>query len=112
MAARAILPVGFMLGAGEHGFGMMLCGVSMPVAQEHAHHHHDGAGDENESTPKHSGGLTCPFAHAALGSPTSFDPLPGAIFARSASIILSDPQRFVSFGPPRLDRVRGPPALS
>lgn len=108
MAARAMLPVGFMPAAGEQGFGVVLCGVSAPKSDKHAHHHHEGAEQESASTSKH-GGLTCPFAHAALGSPTSFAPLAGAVVTRSTAIALADAQHFVSFGPPRIDRVRGPP---
>ena len=106
LVARAFLPVGFMLATTQaDGLQLAFCPDQAPIAQ--GMHHHAGAG--------HSGSHLdppCPFAVAAVAAVIDIPHL-APVASQSAERIL--PERVVAVplaGPQRIDRIRGPPALS
>ena len=128
LAARALVPAGFMLSAENGALQIVLCSGSGPVAvapfvpsaEAHHHlpaseghaHHHDGG---HASSEHHSGsgaheGSVCPFALAAMAY------LPGAanemlrLPALSAAPGDSYSQGVLFSHPILNDRIRGPPS--
>jgi hypothetical protein len=109
IAARALIPAGFMLSA-EHGsLQVVLCSgsgpvMSMPASSAHAHHH------GQPETAAHDGSV-CPFALAAMAS------LPGLLSAlvQLLAPVTSEPEfRANAFQPSDragVYRIRGPPSL-
>lgn len=111
LVARAFLPVGFMLATTQaDGLQLAFCPdqVVQVQTQDHAGHHDDGS--------QHSGSAhaatQCPFAVAAVAAVIDVPHLE-AVAVRAAGHVL--PERTVGVplaGPQRIDRIRGPPALS
>jgi hypothetical protein len=118
IAARAVVPVGFMLSAGEHGIEIVLCSGSGPVPSvpraddhslhahnaHHADHDHQQSGGGDDS----SGGALCLFAVAsaacadvAWSLPAAPEQLAQKIDFGSDAVNSAEP-----FFP---DRIRGPP---
>jgi hypothetical protein len=128
LAARALIPVGFMLSAESGTLQIVLCSGSGPVAvapfassgHEHHHlpgseghaHHHDGG--HAESQHHHSGTgahetSVCPFALAGMaylpGHASAIFHLP-AFVAAPVDLYSS---RVLFSHPVLIDRIRGPP---
>jgi hypothetical protein len=122
LAARALLPVGFMLAADAHGLALAFCptqsralAAAFPLASdaaqhggEHQHHHAPAEADDPGATAD----SPCPYAlgaepisespaaRAGLSRPLEHEPRP--LTARA------DPRS----GPLRAEEVRGPPVYS
>lgn len=96
-----MLPVGFMPTASKSGMQLVLCSASFLQT-----------GDQNAPSNARHADLDCPFAHAPGAAPLSVFVITLAMPAPEAEVFPSLAPREVSFGPPRLDRVRGPPSLS
>lgn len=103
---RALIPAGFMLEGSGGSLELRLCaaGFAAPAAidyQDAGGAHRTGSADEN-----------CPFGHALIAPPPSFDfsaPFVGAKFherpTRSAPTVVTN-------GPLRFVPARGPPTLT
>jgi hypothetical protein len=115
---RALIPAGFMPGAGGLEFcsgGLMASMPSMsgmpgmPGMSGHHHHHHDGAGVPAKTSGHGEG---CVFAGSAAGLAPPCVPvvsvaaLPDAIYPVPASVVGSTPSILRAQSP------RGPPAFS
>lgn len=124
LVLRALIPAGFMLHADTEGLRLVFCsgtaGGAVP-STEHAGHHagHDGS-PAGEPSGEHSGDHAkaghydspCPFALAAV---TAAGEVPH--LAAAAASPVDEPFEFLSApscsaGPPRSDRIRGPPSLA
>lgn len=118
LAARAFLPVGFMVSAGDGGLSLTFCPAQVPAivagvsgADEHAAH----AGASGHPT-EHSGDVRvdvpCSFALAALGASVGTFALEQCVVPLLDEPIPHLPRLLSSAGPVRADRIRGPPQLS
>ena len=117
LVARAFLPVGFMLSADSDGLQLAFCPDQAPIVQSvdqaaaTGHAGHDG----HSTDQKHAGAhldSPCAFAVAALAAIIDV-PYLEPVASQAAEQVL--PQRVVAVplaGPQRVDRIRGPPALS
>jgi hypothetical protein len=109
LVARAFMPVGFMLATSQaEGLQLAFCPDQVVQVQGHAGHHEDGS--------EHSGAAhaatQCPFAVAAVAANIDVPHLDPVAIPAAEQVI---PQRSVAVplaGPQRIDRIRGPPALS
>jgi hypothetical protein len=120
LAARAFLPVGFMLSADASGLALAFCPTQSPAlaaafplnstTAQHSGHHHQAPIDIDK--PGASADPPCPYAlgavavenstHCAARLLQSFEHEPAVRTARLAPL----------FGPVRAHSVRGPPVLS
>jgi hypothetical protein len=114
LAARAFLPVGFMLATTQtDGLQLAFCPDQAPIVQG-LHHASDG-GHGDHAGPHHSGSHVdppCPFAVAAVAAVIDIPHL-APVAPQAAEQVL--PERVVAIplaGPQRTDRIRGPPSLS
>ena len=110
LVARAFLPVGFMLVSSQaDGLQLGFCPDQAPIVQglhdhtsQHSGSHHSGS---HLDPP-------CPFAVAAVAAAIDVPHL-APVAAQATEQFL--PERVVAVplaGPQRIDRIRGPPALS
>jgi hypothetical protein len=106
LVARAFLPIGFMLATTQtDGLQLGFCSDQAPIVQglhDHAGSHHGGG---HLDPP-------CPFAVAAVAAVIDIPHL-APVAAQATEQFL--PERVVAVrlaGPQRVDRIRGPPALS
>lgn len=105
MVARAMLPVGFMPAMDATGAQLKLCSALFSPLQDSQLQDTQTPADTQHSD------LTCPFAQAGGAAPlTTLPPLVIA-FTGSNEIFAPAAQLGISYGPPRIDRVRGPPTL-
>lgn len=115
-AARAFVPVGFMLSAQAGGLALTFCpGVMAPlvasdaahpgVHDEHAHHH-----DATDGAPNGAAADTlCPFAFVGFAPTANVPQLAPSV--PDIDILVPDfGRQFPQVGPHRADRARGPPA--
>jgi hypothetical protein len=116
LAARAFLPVGFMVSAGDGGLQLTFCPAQVPAivagaaaVDEHAGHgganHGANHGDIRVDVP-------CSFALAALGALVEPSVLEQSFLPLADEPIPDLPRLLSSAGPVRADRIRGPPQLS
>lgn len=120
LVLRALIPSGFMLTADANGLSLMFCSVSTPQsaaavqheghAGHHAGHDHDPTGGNHASAGQHN--APCPFSLAAVAAAGD---VPYCV--STAAIPVDEPFEFFSApassaGPPRADRIRGPPSLA
>lgn len=116
LVARAFLPVGFMLATQADGLQLAFCPDQAPIIQglDHAATSHAGHLAGGHGGPQHNGHLDppCPFAVAAVAAVIDVPHL-DTVAQQAAEHIL--PERVIAVplaGPPRADRIRGPPSLS
>jgi hypothetical protein len=113
LVARAFLPVGFMFSVDADGLQLAFCPDQAPIVQ--SLDDHAAAGHGGHTDQQHSGAhldSPCAFAVAALAAVIDISHL-DPVAAQAAEQIL--PERTVAVplaGPQRIDRIRGPPALS
>ncbi len=104
LALRALIPAGFMAASVDGAWQIVLC---QPELMAGAHHHHHG--QDSGSTVVDP---TCPYAQSAGPAlmPT-LPALPAPAALHRAEQVLAITQTRLSFGPPRQQSPRGPPAL-
>lgn len=118
LAARALLPVGFMLSAGDGGLSLTFCPAQVPalVAGAPAAGEHAAHGGASGHPAEHSGDVRidvpCSFALAALGASVGTSSLEQSVPPLFDEPIPHLPRLLSSAGPVRADRIRGPPQLS
>jgi hypothetical protein len=118
LVARAFLPVGFMVSAGDGGLHLSFCPAQVPgvvagaaVAAEHAAH-----GEASGHPADHSGearvDVPCTFALGAVGAAIEATALDHSVLPLTDEPIPDLPRLLSNAGPVRADRIRGPPQLS
>jgi len=132
LLARALIPSGFMLGAGTDGFGLIFCSgtMSMPMSEAGARHQHpaghvdhsmhmahaahassmddaghDGTHGENESA-------ACPFAIGACAASIDIPHLAAVMAAPAGELVRLVILAGSSIVSLRAHPIRGPPQLS
>lgn len=100
MALRALIPAGFMAASVEGAWQIVLCQPDGIAGAHHHHHHH---------TPQ----SPCPYAQSAGPALLPTVPLmPAAADVHSERPAEAISQTRLTFGPPRRQFPRGPPALA
>ncbi len=122
LAARAFLPVGFMVSASDGGLQLTFCPAQVPaiVAGAPAADAHASHGGASGHPAEHSGAehgdvrvdVPCSFALAALGALVEPSVLEQSFLPLADEPIPPQPRLLPSAGPVRADRIRGPPQLS
>jgi hypothetical protein len=124
LAARAFLPVGFMVSASDGGLRLTFCPAQVPAfvagaaADEHAGHGtsgHPAGHNGTDHGANHSDirvDVPCSFALAALGALVEPSVLEQSFLPLADEPIPDLPRLLSSAGPVRADRIRGPPQLS
>jgi hypothetical protein len=115
LAARAFLPVGFMVSAGDGGLQLTFCPaqtsalIAGAAADEHAGHHGASPGTHHGDVRVD---VPCSFALAALGALVEPSVLEQSFLPLADEPIPDHPRLLPNAGPVRADRIRGPPQLS
>jgi hypothetical protein len=112
LAARAFLPVGFMLTTQAGGLALTFCPDRGAIVQgvDHGAMAHAGHGGHQQ----HSGHFDppCPFALAAVAANIDVPQLDTAVVPAAEQFVPKYSVAVPLAGPQRIDRIRGPPSLS
>ena len=113
LAARALVPAGFMLAPIDGSLSFVLCEPDvMGGLQAHQHHHHPGHDQSTQMGGSHIDS-TCPYAQSAGPAPLRALPVVSAV-STIVEVLTPTIRHQVSLhsGPTRQQSPRGPPTFA